>query len=83
MRICYAAVARSSQVYAIVDILIERNNTVCPSFVRARILMKYSKFDGLNNPITISASIEAALLGMIDLYLLATRDAKTSKSRSV
>ncbi len=45
--------------------------------------MKYSKFDGLNNPITISASIEAALLGMIDLYLLATRDAKTSKSRSV
>lgn len=69
--------------YAAGDILVERNKTVCPSFVRARMLIKYSKFEGPSNPNTISGSEEDALCGMIDLYLWATREAKKSSCRNV
>jgi hypothetical protein len=78
MRRCLAPVVSINEVYAEADILVERNRTVCPSFVKARILIKYSKFDGPNKPTTVSGSEEDDRCGMRVIYFCATRDANKS-----
>ncbi len=54
--------------YAAMDIRVERKRTVWPSFVKAKMLMKYSKIEGPSNPTTISGSEENSLCGIRVLY---------------
>ncbi len=68
MRRCPTPVVSRREIYAAIDILIERKRTLCPSFVKARMLMKYSKFEGPSNPTTTSGSDDENLCGMRDLY---------------
>jgi hypothetical protein len=82
-KICCEEVLSRRDWWATADILVERKSTENPSLLKARTVIKYSKFDAPKRPTTLSFSADDFRGGMICAYFLAARNAKVPSYRYV